>query len=93
MHQSGVGQAKRQESQILANEAMELAVLNNVDALDHLESLNRLLTVEEFAEFSRLSEKTIYRHIRSHRLPAIRVMGRVLLEPRATAAWLRERLN
>ena len=64
-----------------------------MDALDYLESLNRLLTVEEFAEFSRLSEKTIYRHIRAHRLPAVRVMGRIVLEPRTTAAWLRERLS
>jgi excisionase family DNA binding protein len=64
-----------------------------MNALDYLESLNRLLTVEEFAEFSRLSEKTIYRHIRSHRLPAIRAAGRIVLEPRATAAWLRERMS
>ena len=64
-----------------------------MDALDYLESLNRLLTVEEFAEYSRLSEKTIYRHIRAHRLPAIRLKGRIVLEPRATAAWLRERFN
>jgi len=70
-----------------------MPVLDSMDALDYLESLNRLLTVEEFAEFSRLSEKTIYRHIRSHRLPAVRVMGRIVLEPRATAAWLRERLH
>jgi excisionase family DNA binding protein len=64
-----------------------------MDALDYLDSLNRLLTVEEFAEFSRLSEKTIYRHVRSHRLPAIRAAGRIMLEPRATAAWLRARMS
>lgn len=64
-----------------------------MNALDYLDSLNRLLTVEEFAEFSRLSEKTIYRHIRLHRIPAIRAAGRVVLEPRAAAAWLRERMS
>jgi excisionase family DNA binding protein len=55
--------------------------------------LNRLITVEEFAEFTGISAKTLYRRIHAHRLPAIRDKGLIRLEPHAAAAWLRSRLS
>jgi excisionase family DNA binding protein len=64
-----------------------------MDAIAYLESLTRLITVEEFSQFTGISAKTLYRHIRAHRLPAIHIRGLIRLEPHATAGWLRERLS
>ncbi len=47
------------------------------------DSLPALLTVHEAAERLRISEPTLWRHVKAGRLPAVRVGGLVRLEVRA----------
>lgn len=47
---------------------------------EHVESLPATLTISEAAERLRISEATLWRHVRAGRLPAVRVGGLVRLE-------------
>jgi excisionase family DNA binding protein len=62
-----------------------------MDAIETIEIYPRLLTVEELAELTSISPKTLYRHIKLRKLPAIRIGGCVRLNPSITADWLRSR--
>jgi len=60
---------------------------------DMIENYQRALTVEEFAELVRISEKTVRRQIRAGKIPAYRIGTLVRLDPAQTAEWMRERLR
>ncbi len=51
------------------------------------EPVPALLTVHEAAERLRISEPTLWRHVKAGRLPAVRVGGLVRLEVRAVDAF------
>ncbi len=51
------------------------------------EPLPALLTVHEAAERLRISENTLWRHVKAGKLPAVRVGGLVRLEVRAVDAF------
>jgi excisionase family DNA binding protein len=58
-----------------------------------IENYGRALTVDELAELTRVSTQTIYRHIKAKKLPAYHIGTLVRLDPKATAEWLRSRIN
>jgi len=51
----------------------------------------RLLTVREVASFLGIHEKTIYRWIRSRRLPCVRVGTRLRFQPGDVLRWVSAR--
>lgn len=63
----------------------------NMDVIDTVENWGRLLLVEELAGLTSISPKTLYRHIKQRKLPAIRIGGCIRLNPATTAEWLRSR--
>lgn len=67
-------------------------VLINMNLIEKVENHGKALKVEELAELTTISKKTLYRMIKARKLPAIRIGGSVRLEPKATAEWLRSRL-
>ena len=67
------------------------AVLVKMDTIETVENWHSLLTVEEFAELTSISPKTLYRYIKLRKLPAIRIGGCIRLNPKTTAEWLRSR--
>ena len=60
--------------------------------IETIENFGRALKVEELAQLTAISSKTIYRMIAAKKLPAFRIGGCVRLEPGVTAKWLRSRL-
>ena len=60
--------------------------------IEAVENYGRALKVEELAQLTAISSKTLYRMIAAKKLPAFRIGGCVRLEPTATANWLRSRL-
>ena len=60
--------------------------------IETIENFGRALKVEELAELTAISSKTLYRMIEARKLPAFRIGGCVRLEPTTTANWLRSRL-
>jgi excisionase family DNA binding protein len=61
--------------------------------IETIENYGRALKVEELAQLTAISSKTLYRMIAAKKLPAFRIGGCVRLEPKATADWLRSRLS
>ncbi|MBZ5671336.1 MAG: helix-turn-helix domain-containing protein [Acidobacteriia bacterium] len=60
--------------------------------IETVENFGRALKVEELAQLTAISSKTLYRMIAVRKLPAFRIGGCVRLEPKTTANWLRSRL-
>jgi excisionase family DNA binding protein len=60
--------------------------------IETVENFGRTLKVDELAQLTAISSKTLYRMIAARRLPAFRIGGSVRLEPKSTANWLRSRL-
>ena len=58
---------------------------------EYLQNLDRCLTVPELARLLNIHKITLYRMAQSGRLPSFRVGAAVRINPRAAAAWLRER--
>ena len=58
--------------------------------IEIIESRETALTVDELAGLLSASPKTLYKAIRSGRLPAYRVAG-IHLDPAEVAKWLRDR--
>jgi excisionase family DNA binding protein len=56
--------------------------------IDTLRARRTLLTVPEFATLLCLAERTVYAAIKQGRIPSIRVLGSVRLDPKVTADWL-----
>jgi excisionase family DNA binding protein len=58
---------------------------------DTIEKSDHVLTASELAKFLNVHRLTIYRQAKSGTLPNFRVGTCVRFDPRAIAAWLRER--
>jgi excisionase family DNA binding protein len=63
-----------------------------MEIIETIENFGRALKVEELAELTAISSKTLYRMIAARKLPTFRIGGCVRLEPTTTAKWLRSRL-
>jgi len=63
-----------------------------VGIIETTENSGRALKVEELAQLTAISSKTLYRMIAARKLPAFRIGKCVLLEPKTTANWLRSHL-
>ena len=61
--------------------------------IESIENYGRALKVEELAQLTAISSKTLYRMIAAKKFPAFRIGGCIRLEPKATADWLRSRLS
>ena len=48
----------------------------------------QLLTIDELAEYLRISKGTIYKHVRTGSFPRVRIFGRVLYDLATVHAWL-----
>jgi excisionase family DNA binding protein len=48
------------------------------------------ITVERLAELLDCSPKTLYKAVKAGRLPAMRIGGVIRLDPKQTAAWIRQ---
>jgi len=55
-----------------------------------IENMDSLLTVEVLSKLLSMSEKTLYKAIRSGKLPAYRLGGSIRLEPTEVVKWLRQ---
>ena len=64
-----------------------------MDIIETIGGYARALKVEELAELTQISAKTLYRQIRAGKLPAYRIGSQVRLDPEKTAEWLRSRLR
>jgi excisionase family DNA binding protein len=53
-------------------------------------AVDRLLTVQELAEFLRLTPKGVYAMVEARRIPFIRVSNRVRFRQSDVLAWLEE---
>jgi excisionase family DNA binding protein len=58
--------------------------------LETLDSMGSLLTIEQLSTLLGVSAKTLYKSVKSGRLPAYRVGG-IRLDPQEVAKWLRDR--
>ena len=61
------------------------------DVIAQIEGWGRMMLVDELAELTSISTKTIYRMIRLRKLPALRIGGSIRLNPKEVAEWLRSR--
>jgi excisionase family DNA binding protein len=59
--------------------------------VEQLEARSGLMSVKELADLMGSHAQTIYKWTRQHKLPCIRVGGRLKYDPVATAGWLRAR--
>ncbi|HUO14342.1 MAG TPA: helix-turn-helix domain-containing protein [Verrucomicrobiae bacterium] len=57
--------------------------------IEMIETKESALTVEELATTVSVSPKTLYKAIKSGRLPAYRLGGSIRLDPHDVAEWLR----
>lgn len=48
----------------------------------------QLMTIDELAEYLRISKGTIYKHVRTGSFPRVRIFGRVLYDLATVHAWL-----
>lgn len=62
-----------------------------MDTIETIENWGRLLTIDELAELTAIHTKTLYRYVKNKKLPTVRIMGNIRLNPATTAAWLRAR--
>jgi len=66
-------------------------VFPHMTIVETIEKMDSLLTVEMLGKLLSMSEKTLYKAIRSGKLPAYRLGGSIRLEPTEVAKWLRQR--
>jgi excisionase family DNA binding protein len=59
--------------------------------VERLEARSDLMSVNELAEIIGSHAQTIYKWTRQHKLPYVRVGGRLKFDPIVTAGWLRAR--
>jgi len=57
--------------------------------IDNIEQRDSALTVRELSAMISMSPKTIYKAIDAGRLPSMRILGSIRLDPLETAEWLR----
>ncbi len=58
-----------------------------------MEKYPRMLTIKEVAQFLSLSEKTIYRLVKTGTLPALKVGGQWRFEQKILDAWVARSVN
>ena len=61
---------------------------NNLDFLDRLHDLGKLLTVKELARILAISEKTIYGYVSRNMIPYLKIQSSVRFRPKHIAQWL-----
>lgn len=60
---------------------------------EEIAGLKEALTIEQLARMLNLSPKTLYKQVKSGRLPAYRIGASVRLDPARTAVWLNARIT
>ena len=58
---------------------------------EQIENLDRALTTPQLARLLAVDRATIYRLAQQGRIPAFRIATAIRFDPRAVAAWLRNR--
>ncbi len=66
-------------------------LLQRMTIIETIEKMKTLMTVETLGNLTSTSQKTLYKAVKSGRLPAYRVGGSIRLEPAEVAEWLRDR--
>ncbi len=61
---------------------------NDLDFLDRLNNLGKLLTVKELARILAISEKTIYSYVARNMIPYLKIQSSVRFRPKHIAQWL-----
>ena len=61
---------------------------NDLDFLDRLSSLGKLLTVKELAGILAISEKTIYGYVARNMIPYLKIQSSVRFRPKHIVQWL-----
>lgn len=61
--------------------------------LDTLTNRKTALTAKEVAELLNITPDMIYKHAKQGRIPSFKVGSYVRFDPKALAAWLREKLG
>lgn len=51
----------------------------------------KLLTIEDLAEYFQVSKKTVYRLLKQKQLPAVRISGQWRFREEAIERWLQEK--
>jgi len=64
---------------------------NTVGLADALSAKPRALMVSEVAAVLRISGRQIYKLVKEHRIPHLRIAGSVRFDPFALAVWLRQK--
>lgn len=59
--------------------------------VEQLRTRNSALSVAELAKLLSIGSRTIYAGIKAGRIPSIRILGTVRLDPQQIALWLEER--
>jgi excisionase family DNA binding protein len=62
-----------------------------MDTITTIENWGRFLTIPELANLTSIDCKTLYRYVKLRKLPALRIVGNIRLNPATTAEWLRSR--
>jgi excisionase family DNA binding protein len=57
---------------------------------EQLEKMAHALTAKNLAQLLQVSEVTIYKLAKAHKLPSFRIGTAVRFDPRAVAQWLRQ---
>jgi len=61
---------------------------NDLDFLDRLHDVGKLLTVKELARILSISEKTIYSYVGRNMIPYLKIQSSVRFRPKHIAQWL-----
>jgi excisionase family DNA binding protein len=61
--------------------------------VDLLEKSQHALTVAEVAKILNMSPRTIYQHVASGRMPAVKIGSAVRFDPAELAGWLRKKAS
>lgn len=64
---------------------------NDLDFLDRLHDLGKLLTVKELARILSISEKTIYGYVSRNMIPYLKIQSSVRFRPKHIAQWLTQK--
>ena len=66
-------------------------VLPFMSLIETIENRTTALTIDDLAAMVGVSPKTLYKAVKQGRLPALRVLGSIRLDPHDVADWLRKR--
>jgi excisionase family DNA binding protein len=63
---------------------------NDLDFLDRLHDLGKLLTVKDLARILSISEKTIYSYVARDMIPYLKIQSSVRFRPKHVVQWLKD---